>query len=141
MALATACLLVAGLVGTVLLVPVHPEYGLLSLLSRAMPRGALAGGTPTWWTFEDIGNIALFVPVGLVAATRLRVPLALLAGAALSAACETAQLWIPERHASVSDVLLNVVGVALGVLSITLLRRRSRRRQTSETNPHSVQAQ
>jgi hypothetical protein len=60
-------------------------------------------------------NVALFVPFGLaLAADRIRVPRAFLIGALLSAAIELAQLWIPGRQSSLSDVISNALGTGLG---------------------------
>jgi glycopeptide antibiotics resistance protein len=62
-----------------------------------------------------VGNVLLFAPLG--AALRLlgrRLRYATLAGCALSAAIELAQVAIPGRTTSTADVLCNTAGTALG---------------------------
>ncbi|MEA2987433.1 MAG: hypothetical protein QOG83_144 [Alphaproteobacteria bacterium] len=49
-------------------------------------------------------------------------------GLTMIAVLEVLQLWVPGRHARVSDFLMNSVGVLLGVAVATLLRRMRTRR-------------
>lgn len=92
-------------------------------------------GFPKWLvdypTIESAANVALFIPFGAIVTLRLHsklwwlcVPLA----AAASAAIEWVQgKFLPERFASVGDILANTVGALLGallVLVIWALRRR-----------------
>jgi hypothetical protein len=66
---------------------------------------------------DVIRNILLFMPFGAaLGIARTRVSRALLIGAALSAAIELAQFWIPGRDSSVSDVVANTLGTTLGCL-------------------------
>ncbi|MFD1720179.1 VanZ family protein [Amnibacterium endophyticum] len=120
--------LVGGAVLVLLLVPRHVDLHISWLSSSGLVGHAADGGTPLWWLLEDLSNIAMFVPVGWVAARLLRPGVALGAGVALSAACELAQLWIPNRHGSLRDVAMNAIGVAIGVAIVALLRRRQARR-------------
>jgi glycopeptide antibiotics resistance protein len=134
---------VASCVLLILLAPLHPEAGLLRWVGRFAPGGSIDPMSPAWWLLEALGNVALFVPVGAVLALLLPPVRSLLVGVLLSAACELAQEWIPMRHASAVDVILNTIGTAVGVATVLLVQRRSsaRRRQAIATNPHSVQAQ
>ena len=114
-----------------LLVPTHPERGLLTLVGRLLPPGSLADGSPLWWAFESVGNVALFVPVGIGAALILGPARGLFVAVVVSAACELAQHWIPDRNASLSDVLLNSIGAAVGVALAVAVRSRTARRQAT----------
>ncbi|TFD06115.1 VanZ family protein [Cryobacterium sp. TMT1-62] len=87
-------------------------------------------GAPGWVRYglvEFIANIALFVPVGLfvvlVAGAR-RWWLAVLVGFAASCTIELGQLiFLPDRFATLADVVANTVGAAVGtVLGLVLLR-------------------
>lgn len=74
--------------------------------------------------FLDIGqNILLFMPLGFLVASPMedgirsaprRILRACLAGFLLSAAVESIQIWIPGRYCSLSDILSNAAGAALG---------------------------
>ena len=75
----------------------------------------------SWLTFDSlevIANIAVFIPVGCLAFVLLprRVwPLAFAVGPLLSSAIELAQAArLPERTASLADVLANSTGATLG---------------------------
>ena len=88
-------------------------------------------GAPGWLRYslvEFVANIVLFVPVGLfvmIMAGRRGWWLAVLAGFAASCTIELGQLiFLPDRFATLADVLANTVGAAVGaVLGLVLLRR------------------
>jgi VanZ like family len=137
---------VLGLVLVVLLAPHHTELPIVWLSDSHLLGNAAAGGTPLWWALEDLGNVALFVPLGLVLALWFRPLPAWILATVGSICCETAQLWIPSRHASALDVAFNAVGAAIGialVLAVRVVRNRARggSDQATATSPHSVQAQ
>ena len=70
-------------------------------------------------------NTILFVPLGATIALllgRRAWPVAILAGFALSAAVEYAQVSIPGRVPDPADVLWNTVGGAIGVIVVTVPR-------------------
>jgi hypothetical protein len=124
-------LLAAGAIGLVLVVLLAPQHmdAPISWLGRSRLLGsAVAGGTPLWWALEDLSNVALFVPLGAVLARWLRPWTAWVVAVAASIACETAQLWIPTRHASPRDVLMNAIGAGLGVALVVAHRRLAARR-------------
>ncbi len=77
------------------------------------------------WRFDIIANIALFVPFGATVAWRRSgrvVVLVILAGALLSIAIELYQVYCHGRFATMTDVLTNTCGAALGA---SLAARRS----------------
>lgn len=64
---------------------------------------------------DVILNILLFVPLGVgLALQGTRFRWAIFAAFALSAAVETAQLFIPGRDPSIGDVITNTLGAAIG---------------------------
>jgi glycopeptide antibiotics resistance protein len=74
---------------------------------------------------EQVANIALYVPVGLLG--RLvwrRVGPATLAGLALTVAIETCQYSIIGRAGSITDIRNNTAGALLGALAAAALARR-----------------
>ncbi len=75
---------------------------------------------------DILGNVVLFVPLGLLA--RLAWPrqgwlTLLLWSGALALAVQLAQLFLPSRDASLQDVLWNLLGVVLGAASAGLVGR------------------
>lgn len=71
-----------------------------------------------------VGNVLLFLPVGAFAALRLPVFDSArrtgLAAAALSLSVEAVQyLFVPGRHADITDVIGNTAGALLGYLAVT----------------------
>ncbi|WP_353113849.1 VanZ family protein [Microbacterium sp.] len=89
----------------------------------------------TWLDFttlEVAANVLVFVPVGVIAAVLLpvrRQGYALLIGPALSAMIETVQLVaLPQRAATLSDLIANSLGATLGVAAVLLVRRLRRER-------------
>ncbi len=81
----------------------------------------LGGVQPTFLTFtmiEWLANVVMFLPLGFLAAGVVRpgarlwvVPLATVG----SVTIETVQFFIPERVSSVTDVVANTLGAAVGV--------------------------
>jgi glycopeptide antibiotics resistance protein len=73
-------------------------------------------------TFQIVGNLLLFAPLGLLAPVRFlaltSVPRVLAVAATGSMLIETAQYLLPvDRVASVDDVLLNTAGAGLAALA------------------------
>ena len=97
-------------------------------IGQALHRGL------AWASFVSVvGNIAAFVPIGLLAPVgweRWRLWMATLAlGVGISFGIELSQLAIsvaigvPYRHADVDDVILNGLGTAIGYGTWVALRR------------------
>ena len=77
---------------------------------------------PRWPTASP--NIALFLPLGIAMALANRAPRrAHLLAASLSRTVELAQLWIPGRDPSLSDLICNTLGAGLGGGMVRLARR------------------
>lgn len=99
---------------------------LLTLISSGGAAGGAGGaalpGVPSWCiacgdrgAADFILNLALFVPLG--AALRragLRAGAAAVIGLALSAGIEAAQLWMPDRHTALGDLIANGLGATAG---------------------------
>ena len=111
--------LIAG-VGTVLCWPRRVDGGLRDAIYAVVsPQQAY----PAYMQADLIANVVLFVPVGfLLTLLAGRWWIGLVGGAALSAAAETVQLFLPHRVASILDVATNSAGCAAGVLVAVLLR-------------------
>jgi VanZ family protein len=99
--------------------PVVLWAGLIFALSSIPNFGTGLGGWDL--VLRKTAHAAEFAVLGLLLARALgRELLALLLGIAYAATDELHQAFVPGRHGSVWDVLLDSVGVALGIL---LLRR------------------
>lgn len=78
---------------------------------------------------EFVANIVLFVPFGVLAALAWRdlpVWAIVVLGFATSLAIELVQLGLPTRYPTVSDVIANTTGAAIGCLVVARLHRQSR---------------
>jgi VanZ family protein len=83
---------------------------------------------PAAIVFEFLANVALFVPFGLLvaaAAPRWSPWAIIVLGLLASVAIELVQLGIPSRVSTVSDVIANTAGAALGCV-VVMWRRMSR---------------
>jgi len=108
-------------------------YALAIAYASLQPFGdwmAPVPGTPFWavapWSlratrFDILANVLAYVPLGFFAALvprraapTFRVLTAVVAGATLSFALETAQWFLPARGAGVSDLLANAAGALTG---------------------------
>ena len=80
------------------------------------------------WQINVIGNIAMFIPVGIVwpfCFPKLNSVLkTVLAGGGFSLLIELLQLLSHERHSDVDDLILNTIGVLIGALIFFALRRK-----------------
>jgi len=74
-----------------------------------------------------IGNIAMFIPVGIVwpiCFSKLdTIRKNILAGAGFTLFIEVTQLFCIGRHTDVDDLILNTSGVAIGACIVFLIRR------------------
>ncbi len=75
-----------------------------------------------------IGNIAMFIPVGIVWPICFReldsIIKTVVAGGAFSLLIELTQLLCPERHTDIDDLILNTCGVAIGAVIIFSVRKK-----------------
>lgn len=126
-----ASVMLTAYVGFVLLVTLTPspvdkpfQHDLQRILEELHDRGL--PGFVGYDFVEFSSNVALFIPIGFVAA--LLLPrrgwwLVLLVGPLFSVAIEFLQHSVlPERYATVSDVLANSIGTLIGALFAVLLR-------------------
>jgi glycopeptide antibiotics resistance protein len=120
-------------VGAILVITLGPRWLVVDSLTLVMR--LLDGlGARTGWAMdvdrvETIANAAMFVPLGASLGLAVRPvawPAVLLLGAALSVGVEVAQSSLPGRVPDVHDVVANVcgdvLGVALAMLVVGLVR-------------------
>ena len=88
---------------------------------------------PRWVRYDLVSNLVAYLPFGffVASAQRHRSPagtlsVAIVAGALLSFAMETLQMFLPTRDASVADLLANATGAALGGTLALMLSRSPR---------------
>lgn len=83
--------------------------------------------TTSYTVFEFLANIALFVPLGLLlvaAWPRANAWIVVLLGYAASATIELVQTLLPSRFPTLSDVIANTIGTAIGCLLVRAVMRR-----------------
>ena len=123
---ALLCWLMVGFIVYGSLYPFHVQplpagATLAQAVERALAHGPGGRG-------DLLANIALYMPLGFALAARRSMLVALLGAtlvcAALSAAIETAQIFVPERDASIWDLALNTAGGATGAVAAVLLGAR-----------------
>jgi VanZ like family len=111
------------------------------------PAHALLQTWFTRWSMTDfIANVILFLPFGFFAAGAFPARigmfgqwlLAVLMGAAFSTACETIQYYEPARVTSLSDVVSNSLGTALGAAVGVLADGQRRMPWGKWINPHPI---
>lgn len=125
-------------IGLVLLLPVS-YGGAVNAIGVALSDLFGIGGFGTGW-IEFLGNVAMFVPLGVLLTLLMRrhwlgVVIALL----LSAAAELAQVFIPSREPSLRDVLANVLGAGVGaVLAWWVVTWRGRTASRPTPSPDAI---
>ena len=109
-------------------IELRPDLTSLTCSSATLPAGTSA---PRFCGHNARGNVALFVPLGLLVPlvwTRMRFWRGIQVAIALSFGIEVAQYlssaWGSYRAADVNDLILNVAGASLGLGVIALLRLR-----------------
>lgn len=118
---ALATVYLAGVAAMTLRPQFSTHYGWLDALISWFDQH----GVPvTYALVEALANVAMFVPYGVLAGLLLRRWwVALLAGAATSAAIELSQLlFLPSRVPSLQDVAMNTLGTAVGLLLLSAAR-------------------
>src|SRR4051794_8199827 len=100
--------------------------GLVSLLASWIAGWSNLSYTQTYPPLEFLANVALFIPYGalwMLAAGRLHSAVVIGIGLATSALIEIIQLGLPSRFSTLSDVIANTLGTALGVSLVLIARR------------------
>lgn len=81
------------------------------------------------WLTNIIGNIAMFIPFGIVLPICFRrldnIKKTVFAGICFSIFIELSQLLSPERHTDIDDIILNTSGVMIGACIIFAIRKAS----------------
>ena len=95
----------------------------IAVLSFVPPNSRPDTGAP-----HSLEHLALFVPTGLAFALGYapRYMLQLFGLIAYAVVIELSQLWVPGRHARLSDLIINALGLCIGVgFGIIVSRRTS----------------
>src|SRR5690606_12272950 len=90
----------------------------------------------SYTVFEFLANIALFVPLGLLlvaALPRANAWVVLLLGYSSSATIELVQTLLPSRFPTLSDVIANTIGTAIGCVIARMFVQRHPPRIPVET--------
>jgi hypothetical protein len=117
--------LYALLVAIVVFTPVS-YAGVVHRIARAVAQVPGLGFFGSGW-IEFIANVVMFTPLGfLLTLLFRRAAVGASVGVAVSVCIELVQIVIPDRHASVRDVISNGIGAAIGALVawLAVLRRR-----------------
>lgn len=113
-------------------------YGSLYPGDFSVPEaGAVRKFLTDWQLFTSrgdiLGNLALFFPLGMASAlfaslglsTKIRIAWLLFLAFAFSFVLQLAQVWLPSRSAALSDVIWNIAGMALGMMTAYMIRKRT----------------
>ncbi|MCU1423993.1 MAG: VanZ family protein, partial [Microbacteriaceae bacterium] len=87
---------------------------------------------PAYVAVEFVANVAMFVPFGVLvwlAFPRSRWWVVLLLGFATTVTIETVQSTLPTRFSTVSDVVANTLGTAVGLALVRTTASRTLRRR------------
>lgn len=89
------------------------------------------------WLTNVIGNIAMFIPVGIVWPVCFKkldsIKKTVLAGGGYALFIELTQLLCPERHTDIDDLILNTIGVLIGACIVFAIRK-NRKEKRAQTN-------
>ena len=79
------------------------------------------------WLINIIGNIAMFIPFGIVLPICFRkldnIKKTVIAGICVTIFIELSQLLSPERHTDIDDIILNTSGVLIGACVVFAIRK------------------
>jgi glycopeptide antibiotics resistance protein len=139
---AVLLILMVGVVAALTLTPNPPAPGVTEILPPhylallAHPRAVWAQLTAPPADGEQQANIALFVPIGVLAALVFgTIPRATLFGAALTVFVETCQYGIAGRAGSFTDIRNNTLGALLGAIAVVMLVRSARPEESADPGP------
>jgi len=142
---AVLLILMVGIVAGLTLTPNPPAPGVTEILPPhyltllTHPRVVWAQLVAPPADGEQQANIALFVPIGVLAALVFgTIPRATLFGAALTVFVETCQYCIAGRAGSFTDIRNNTLGALLGAIA-TLMVVRSLRPEKSADPGHAME--
>ena len=131
--LAGLFLLYIGMLALIVFWPSPVDPGASTGLLSDVLRGLHRRGMPGWINYsfvENLANVLLFVPFGLLGAAWLNerwIWVAAAAGIAASCMIESFQAaLLPDRFATIYDVTANSLGAALGCVVVYAWRSRSR---------------
>ena len=91
-----------------------------------------AAFSPAYVALEFTANVAMFVPFGMLvwlALARPRWWIVMLLGFATTVTIELVQRALPSRYSTLSDVIANTLGAAIGLLLVRALADRAVRRR------------
>ncbi len=78
------------------------------------------------WRMNIIGNVAMFIPVGIVLPICFKklnsISKTIIVGAGFTLFIELTQLLCYERHTDIDDLILNTLGVAIGACIVFAIR-------------------
>jgi glycopeptide antibiotics resistance protein len=133
--LALACYLIILVATSIWPKPVDGE-GILSIITSELLQFTARTPALDWIQYnelEAIGNLLLYIPLGIflvVFAPRTKTILVALVPVLVSLLAEGVQrLFLPDRYATINDVVYNALGGLLGILiakSIARLRKNSK---------------
>jgi glycopeptide antibiotics resistance protein len=105
--------------------------GIVAVVAHWVDDAGIAPFEPAYIVLEFVANIVLFVPFGMLwmlappaappGRARRGVAIIIL-GLAASIVIELVQLALPTRYSTVSDVIANTIGAAIGVGLVWMLR-------------------
>ena len=141
------CVIVLGHHGDSL---VQRKVELIPFVSLARNVACLTYGACRWrlgalvdLAVDFVGNVLVFMPFGALLASALDershpALTSMMVGAVLSIAFEIAQLWIPGRVVSTTDVILNTLGALLGAEMVVLANRHHRQCSDASATAHGT---
>ena len=136
---AVLLILMVGIVAALTLTPNPPEPGVTEILpphyltQLTHPRAVWAQLTAPPADGEQQANIAMFVPIGVLAALVFgTIPRATLFGAALTVFVETCQYGIAGRAGSFTDIRNNTLGALLGAIAVLMIVRSIRAQKSAD---------
>jgi glycopeptide antibiotics resistance protein len=101
--------------------------GIVAVFAQWIDDAGVASFEPAYVVLEFVANVILFVPFGMLwmLAPPASRPLAVIGrGLVTSVVIELAQLALPTRYSTLSDVVANTIGAAIGVSCVVAVTQR-----------------